>query len=202
MSTALRKNAVQRSSPSQHPRSSKSDTSQPGERKVIITNGILTAAGLALTFYVLYYITPIPVPPLPGLLDRLVFTLRLQSFSCLTLIGGIQYVALTRFSTTAIDPINGQGEHHVAVGVRYLTNTVEQLVVSSAGQLILTTYLEEGQMRVIPILVLFFVFGRLAFFFGYRASYLKRTAGFVATFAASVVVWVVVMFKVITSLLQ
>ncbi|XP_059169845.1 transmembrane protein 79-like [Physella acuta] len=170
------------------------------ERLTIATAAIKTVAGLSLGYYVLYYHVPIPVPSLPQTLDRLIYTLRFQTFPCLTLIVGILVVALTRLFTTAIDPINGGGEHHVAVYSRYLTNTVEQFLVSFVGQLILATFLQEHQMKNIPILAIFFVFGRVAFFFGYRKSYLNRTTGFVATFLVSIVVWIVVVYHVVSSL--
>ena len=42
----------------------------------------------------------------------------------MTLIVAILMVALRRYFTIAIDPINGRGEHHVAVEKANLTNTV------------------------------------------------------------------------------
>ncbi|CAL1541125.1 unnamed protein product [Lymnaea stagnalis] len=174
--------------------------SQPIERQIIARHTYKTGGALVVAYVALYFAIPIPLPPLPGLIDRLVFTLRLQSFSCLTLIGGIVDVALTRYNTIAVDPINGRGEHHVAIGVRYLTNTVEQFIVSFVGQLVLTTYLTEPQMKVVPILVLFFVVGRVTFYYGYKMSYLNRALGFTATFGSSLAVWVVVMFYVISDL--
>lgn len=174
--------------------------SQPIERHIIARHNYRAGGVLVVAYVALYFAIPLPLPPLPGLIDRLVFTLRLQSFSCLTLIGGILDVALTRYNTIAVDPINGRGEHHVAVGVRYVTNTLEQFVVSCVGQLVLTTYLTEPQMKAIPILVLFFVLGRVTFYYGYKISYLHRAFGFSATFGASLAVWVVVIFYVISDL--
>ncbi|KAH9523754.1 hypothetical protein Btru_040832 [Bulinus truncatus] len=174
--------------------------SQPIERQIIANSACRAITGVGVAYVVLYFAFPIPVPPLPYLLDRLVYTLRLQSFSCLTVIAGIADVVVTRFNTTAIDPINGRGEHHVAVSVRYLTNTLEQFIVSFVGQLILTTYLTEPQMKSIPILVAFFVTGRVMFYVGYRENYLKRAAGFTVTSVPSLALWVVVMFYVISDL--
>jgi uncharacterized membrane protein YecN with MAPEG domain len=176
--------------------------SQPIERQVIQTFTIKTTIGTTLAFIVLYWLIPLPIPALLTVTDRLVYTLRLQSFSCLTLIGGILKVSLTRFHTTAIDPINGRGEHHVAVSIRYLTNTVEQFIVSFVGQMILATYLNEDQMKAIPILVLFFVAGRVLFYFGYNQSYLRRAIGFVLTFGVSLMLWLAVMLCVISDLLS
>ncbi|KAK0066314.1 uncharacterized protein LOC106076842 [Biomphalaria glabrata] len=176
--------------------------SQPIERQ-IITKGIYkAAAGVGVAYIALYFAFPIPVPPLPYTIDRLVYTLRLQSFSCLTVIAGIADVSLTRFQTTAIDPINGRGEHHVALSVRYLSNTLEQFVVSFVGQVILATYLTEPQMKNIPILVAFFVAGRLMYYIGYRSSYLQRAPGFAVTAIPSLVVWVCVMLYVISDVLS
>ncbi|XP_012944457.1 transmembrane protein 79 [Aplysia californica] len=174
--------------------------SQPIERQIIFRNGVRSGIGLAAAFFILYAFVPIPVPPLPRMIDRLVYTLRLQSFSVLTLIGGVLIVSLQRYFTIAVDPINGRGEHHVAVSTRYLTNTVEQFLISFVGQMVLTTYLPERQMKVIPILVAFFVFGRVSFYLGYRKSYLNRTLGYVATFGVSAVLWLFLTCLVVSSL--
>lgn len=174
--------------------------SQPIERQIIFRNAVRTGIGVVIAFFVLYVFVPMPVPPLPRMIDRLVYTLRLQSFSVLTLIGGILLVSLQRYFTIAIDPINGRGEHHVAVSTRYVTNTVEQYIVNFIGQMILTTYLPEKQMKVIPILVIIFVFGRISFYFGYRKSYLNRTVGFITTFGVNVIMWALIMCLTVLSL--
>lgn len=178
---------------SKHPTSktSLSTCSKPHERHVIAKNGILTSVVLSFVFYILYFFTPFPLPPLPTVTDRIIFTLRCQTFPCLCVMAAIMMTSLARYFSIAIDPINGNGEHLVALKVRFLTNTLEQFVVSFVGQLILTTFLNENQMKAIPILALFFVFGRITFYLGYSASYLKRTVGYVATYTVTFVVWVV-----------
>ena len=47
-------------------------------------------------------------------------------------------------------------------------NTVEQLLLNSGGQLILTTLLSEQEMRIIPLLSTLFLLGRIAFHVGYQ----------------------------------
>ena len=163
------------------------------EERLSVARGMLTGAILSVVIFLVgINIFPIGMhQKLSSVTDHVIFTLRCQSFSALTLLIGIARIASMRFFTTAIDPISGKGEQLVAVDSRYLQNTLEQLVLSILGQIILSTYLTTGVVtRVIPSLVTLFVIGRVLFYMGYSASPVKRAAGFGMTFYPSIVVYV------------
>jgi len=61
------------------------------------------------------------------------------------------------------------------VHLRVLQNTAEQFVTSFAAQLVVSTWLEASQMAVIPIVVMLFVLGRIAFWIGYLSPARNRT---------------------------
>lgn len=168
--------------------------SHPSERKKIQTQICLAIAFGTTVFILGYFVIPIPVPELPTLIDRVAYTLQWQIASVLTLFVGIGTVARKRLQTTAIDPINGRGEHHVLVDCRYVQNTLEQLVMNSFGQMMLSTYLKEDQMKAIPLLVLLFVIGRITFWIGYRRSYLHRAFGFALTVSSNAFMYIVLCF--------
>ena len=55
-------------------------------------------------------------------------------------------------------------------------------MLNSGGQLILTTLLSEQEMRIIPLLSTLFLFGRIAFYIGYRPdNQMGRSFGFAAS---------------------
>ena len=120
--------------------------------------------GLTLSFQILtcgMYLFPAgKETEFPTNLEKLVFTLKWQSLSVMMLLFGIGAVGRVRATTTAIDPVYGKGEQ-LLVEARYLQNTLEQLVLSSTGQLILSVYVSAAVLtRIIPVLVILFVVGR------------------------------------------
>ena len=131
----------------------------------------------------------------PTNLEKLVFTLKWQSLSVMMLLFGIGAVGRVRASTSAIDQVYGKGEQLLYVEARYLQNTLEQFILSSTGQLILSVYVSAAVLtRIIPILVILFVVGRFLFFFGYKMDPLKRGYGFSMTFIPSVLMHIYCVF--------
>ena len=76
-----------------------------------------------------------------------------------------QLVGNTRFMK-AWNPLDKEMSKHVDIPQRILTNTIEQFCLFFPSTLLLSTYLSQDQMHAIPILVLTWSFGRLAFAFG------------------------------------
>ena len=106
----------------------------------------------------------LPVPTgLHTLGDRLVYTLQWQLLSLLVLVSVIQKVADTRFSSMALNPVEGD-QRHVTLYKNFLSSTFRQCAASVGSQLILATFLNQRQMIVIPLTVLIFVVGRIYFF--------------------------------------
>ena len=133
-----------------------------------------TAAIFGTLTYFLYQRVPSPTPALNDVTKRLMFTIRWQLLSFFTMFLFMVDVALTRLVSGALDPINGNREHLVLAKAKILTNTVEQIIMNVFGQLVLATYLDSESMKIIPILVTWFVIGRILFKIGYPR---QRTFG-------------------------
>lgn len=176
--------------------------SQPFERQIVRKNIVKSVVGILVVSVVLYLYVPIPVPSLPTTSHRLLYTLRLQTPAFLILFAAILNVGTIRLATPAIDPIHGNSEHLVEFAVRFLTNHVEQTLLNIPGQLVLASFLAEEQMKIIPILVMLFVFGRVSFYYGYKQSYLKRTVGFMTSMGPSIFIWLVNAYFVGRALIQ
>ena len=78
----------------------------------------------------------------------------------------------------AWDPTNPATAHLTEVPNKILTNTVEQALMFIPSTLILSTYLAEHQMAMIPIFIIMFAVGRLLFAIGYLKHPLYRSPGF------------------------
>ncbi|XP_052765553.1 transmembrane protein 79-like [Mya arenaria] len=164
--------------------------------KVASADEISTAKGaikrglilLVVLFTIGYTFTPTKHIKLDTTSDRLIFTLQWQALSVLTLLFALRGVAQKRYGTKAMDPLNGNNENAVKFEARFLQNTLEQLILSVFGQLVLCTHLTEATPRVIPVLVCLFVIGRAIFWMYYKKAPLKRATGFLLTFIPSMLI--------------
>jgi uncharacterized MAPEG superfamily protein len=114
------------------------------------------------------------------LTDRLVFTLRYQLIGLFAIVWSLLQVSLTRAVTNAINPLSGH-EAIIDKANRILTNSVEQFLLNCINQLIISTYLTEDKLKLIPLLSLLFITGRIAFWIGYQIAPKYRSFGFTVT---------------------
>lgn len=141
-----------------------------------------------LTLIGLYYLWELVMVPRLGLQrldimsmqDRITMALRNQVPAILCLMVSWLYVALTRGMTAAINPLSGN-ENLVELPNRILTNTLEQVVLSSLNQLILVTWLPEEKLHLLPLISTTFILGRITFAFGYLLNPWWRSYGVTLT---------------------
>jgi len=96
----------------------------------------------------------------------------------------ILFIGTRRFSSPALDPTSGN-EEIVQKYKNILQNTLEQFVLSSITQLVLTANLStKNVMTYIPFLSITFFAGRIIYAFTYPN---RRTFGFFLTFLPTVV---------------
>ena len=118
--------------------------------------------------------------------DRLAFALRWDFLVFLWLLACLRSVAQGRFWS----PADRSGSAHaapsksIAVRVAVLQNSLEQTVLAVGGHLILATVLRGPELILIPLLVLLYLCGRLAFAIGYSRSPIARAFGMALTGAS------------------
>jgi hypothetical protein len=94
------------------------------------------------------------------------------------LVVGIEAVAHERLQSAAFDPLAGVQTRRLQVNQRYLQNTLEQLVVFTAGLFGLAYYSDGGEaMRAVVATVAVRIAARLAFWIGYHRSAALRGVG-------------------------
>ena len=124
-----------------------------------------------------YYCHSIPVPKSNDFSEKLLYTLRYCTFpQAMFLMFAIFRVGSKRGSTPALNPLSGN-EHLLQTEKNVLTNTVEQFLCFLLFMLALTTYLEPVEMRIIPLLSVAFIVGRILFMVGYSFSPKHRIIG-------------------------
>ena len=138
-------------------------------------------AGLAslVTIYYggYYYCDFIPLPQSDDFSRKLQFTLQWSTFPfAVFLFYTIMQVGNKRGSTPASNPLSGN-EHYLQLEKNILTNTLEQSTLAFFLLLALTVYLEQAEMKLVPLFVLSFVVGRILFIVGYKINPKFRVCG-------------------------
>jgi hypothetical protein len=144
-----------------------------------------TMASIAIAFPVaialwlgVYYLIP-PLAGMETLLARLIFALKCCCIAILfCFLSGIEAVAHERLRSPAIDPLLGYETRRMRVNLRYLQNTLEQLVLFVPGLFGLAAYSPDGaSMRAVVASVVVWIVARIAFWIGYHRSSAQRGFG-------------------------
>lgn len=140
------------------------------QRRTTILGIAASAAATAVLWFLLLRFLPAPADadPLPTALACCAIA------GLLTLVMGVEAIAHERLVTPAIDPLAGFETRRMRVNFRYLSNTVEQFIVFTAGLLALAQY---ASPRLLVIVSIVWVLARWAFWIGYHFSPLLRGLG-------------------------
>jgi hypothetical protein len=122
------------------------------------------------------------LPPLDGMDDagmRMLVALKCVAAATLfCFVAGIEAVAHERLQSNAFDPLQGHQTERLKVNLRYLQNTLEQLIVFAVGLFGLAAYLDSGSaMRIVIASTVVWIFNRFAFWIGYHRSAAMRGLG-------------------------
>lgn len=122
------------------------------------------------------------LPPLAGMEAtgaRMLVALKCVAAATLfCLVGGVEAIAHERLQSNAFDPLQGHQTARLRVNLRYLQNTLEQLVVFSVGLFGLAAYLDSGPaMRIVVASTVVWILNRFAFWIGYHRSAAMRGLG-------------------------
>ncbi len=159
------------------------------QQKTVVWSAIASVNFSTVILLLAYFFIPLSLPPLDTQEQRLIFTLRCQLFPVLMLLAGITAVSFNRFTSNAINPLAGGESDVMRVHLRYVSNTLEQLILFSIASLVLCTFLDSHSIKLIPILTTLFVLGRIAFWLGYLQHPLNRGFGMVVTLYPIVVMF-------------
>jgi hypothetical protein len=103
-----------------------------------------------------------------GLGDKLGYTLKLLTLPLLWVLGSNLTVCFFRLTRVqAIDPLNNRDEL-IEVPVNIFVNSIKQFILTAFGQLSIVPILSGSDIvRIIPLVNILFVVGRIAYSLGY-----------------------------------
>jgi uncharacterized MAPEG superfamily protein len=140
---------------------------------------IAIAFPIAIALWVAIYFL---LPPLSGMEDvvfRMLFALKCICVAVLfCLVTGVEAVAHERLRCPAIDPLAGYETPRMRINLRYLQNTLEQIVVFIPALLGLAVYCPDGaSMRAVAATTVVWIIARIAFWIGYHRNSAQRAFG-------------------------
>jgi len=110
---------------------------------------------------------------------KLEFVVCYQTIGISWILFNMFYVISKRCNTKAIDPLDKEAEEEVAVAKNIMQNSIEQFLMSAFAQIISISFLDKSILiKVIPLINLLFVLGRVTFWLGYPKY---RTFGFMCS---------------------
>ncbi len=121
--------------------------------------------------------------------DRIAFALQSDLVIFLWLAGCVRAVSKGRFLSPVDIGGSASGPPSTVLKVRaaVLQNSLEQTVLAVGAHLTLATVLRGAELRVIPLLVALYLFGRVTFAWGYARRPVGRAFGMAVTGVATVV---------------
>ncbi|HET9810755.1 MAG TPA: MAPEG family protein [Sphingomicrobium sp.] len=147
---------------------------------------------IALWFALYNFLPPISGADSVG--ARMILALKCVAAATLfCFVTGIEAIAHERLQSNAFDPLQGHETKRLRVNLRYLQNTLEQLIVFAVGLFGLACYLTTAEaLRAIPAATIVWVLNRFAFWIGYHRSAAMRGLG-----APSMVIGLVMLLYVV-----
>lgn len=106
--------------------------------------------------------------------------------SAFALLLGIGWAARTRHFNQNIDGSAPAPGTSLDITLRYIQNTLEQIVLFALASFCLMTSAPEVSRTVLPILGIWFFIARMMFWAGYKRGPLSRAIGFASTFHTTI----------------
>lgn len=136
-----------------------------GER--LILSLCLSAAALIFPLLVWagFELLPFDTPLVTSAPFRLVYTLRCAFFATIPIVLGLLVEGVSRFKSGALKPLfeGNQGVREVIVHGDYVRESLHLYLLYFIQLTATATYIHQDQLKLVPILTIVFVFGRLAY---------------------------------------
>jgi hypothetical protein len=145
-------------------------------------SGMAAIAVSAIVSIIMWFALTRYLPALDGMDDlgaRMLVALKCLVFATLFgLVAAVEAVAHERLQSAAFDPLAGHQTKRLQVNLRYLQNTLEQIVIFAVALFGLAAYMTSGEaMRAVPAATIIWILNRFAFWIGYHRSAAMRGLG-------------------------
>ncbi|XP_014324930.1 transmembrane protein 79-like [Xiphophorus maculatus] len=137
--------------------------SQSGRLPAILSvlASLLCAAGM---LYALYFYVPIRPPDCPDVSCRIIFTICCCAVAALPMVLAMLVGAVCQLCSGSLRLQEPTGRRH-AVQQLFVSSSLEQLLLYVLNLVVMAALLPQEQLKLVPILVVMFIIGRLVFWF-------------------------------------
>jgi len=141
-------------------------------------------------------IPSISIPILSSAADRVAYALRWTGLEGISMVTAVWCVIGVR-AKYGIEPTTSEGNHHLQMTQRILTNTTESFLTFTAAKLALASVLESNNLRLIPALSGLFILGRYTF--DAAINHPSRTFGYTINTVAIFTTYGLFLYKLFSS---
>ncbi|XP_045672983.1 transmembrane protein 79 [Phyllostomus hastatus] len=140
--------------------------------------------------YGAYTFLPFDAPRLPTMSSRLIYTLRCGVFATFPIVLGILVYGLSLLCFSALRPF-GEPRREVEIHRQYVTQSVQLFILYFFNLAVLSTYLPQDTLKLLPLLTGLFAVSRLIYWLTFAVGRSFRGFGYGLTFLPllSMLVW-------------
>ncbi|XP_061462799.1 transmembrane protein 79 [Rhineura floridana] len=146
---------------------------------------VASMAGATIIFpcliYGAYVFLPFDAPLLPTMSSRLVYTLRCGVFATFPIVIGMIVYGVSRLCFSSLQPF-GELRREVEIHRHYVSQSVHLFILYFFNIAVLSTYLPQEALKLIPLLTALFAISRLLYWLAYAMGRSFRGFGFGLTF--------------------
>lgn len=160
---------------------------QADNNKTVQAGMIIGAIVTPLLFLVFYFLVP-QYDAEVVLTDRFKLAIECLIFPATFFVVTVVRIGSQRFGNSSEDPTRTVASSEaMAIDLRVLSNTHEQIVLFALNTLALAVLLPYDYLSLLPVYSAVFVIGRVLFWVGYRYNVLWRAPGFAMSIIPAVV---------------
>ncbi|XP_053134298.1 transmembrane protein 79 [Hemicordylus capensis] len=131
--------------------------------------------------YGAYVFLPFDAPLMPTMSTRLVYTLRCGVFATFPIILGMVVYGVSRLCFSSVQPFAEQ-RREVEIHRRFISQSVRLFILYFFNIAVLSTYLPQEALKLIPLLTALFAISRLLYWLAFAMGRSFRGFGFGLTF--------------------
>lgn len=131
-----------------------------------------------------FKLLPFEAPPLESSALRLVYTLRCAFFATIPIILGVLAEGVSRLKFRSLQPVcvDAQQKREVCVHRHYVRESLHLFLLYFLQLSVMATYTHQQMLRLVPLLTVIFVFGRLIYWVCVAFGSSVRALGFSLSF--------------------
>ncbi|XP_073678460.1 transmembrane protein 79 [Garra rufa] len=131
-----------------------------------------------------YKLLPFDAPPIDSSALRLIYTLRCAFFASIPIVLGVLVQGVSRLKFGTLKPLfKGTWENReVAVHSHYVRDSLQLYLLYFMQLAVMATYTQQEMLKLVPLLTIIFVFGRLIYWVCVTFGSSVRAFGFALSF--------------------